>query len=71
MTGVVLKRGNLDTEIGTGRDRPLVTCYGKMEAEVRWMHLQARDCQETTGNWDEVEQILPRIPHWEPTLSTG
>lgn len=37
MTGVPIKRGNLGTDTHTGR------CHVQMKAEIRVMHLQAKD----------------------------
>ena len=56
MTGVLLKRGNLNTEMHTGR----TLCADK--AEIRVMYLEAKE--------RGLEQILPPNPQKEPTQST-
>ena len=57
MTGVLIKRGNLDTDTHTG------THHVRVKAEIRVMFLQAKErqrCQQTTQSWGRgLERTVP------------
>lgn len=58
ITGVLMKRENLDIDIHAGR------CHVKMKAEIRAMHLEAKERQRFPANpqqlGDSLGLILPR-----------
>lgn len=66
MTGVLIRKGNLDTNRHTGR----TPCEN--EAEIRMMVIQIREWRRLSGNHQKrgkgMEQILSHGPEKEPTL---